>query len=268
MTSSDRLLSILGLFTEDQSTWTVEAAAQAVGVSIPTAYRYFNSLRKVQMIDPVAGGAYRLGPAFIEMDRRIRTSDPLVTLAGEPMTRLVEAAGGSAVALLCRRYRDGVMCVARRHGPGPRIPVSYERGLTMPLFRGATSRAVLAYLPTRALKRLYAANAEAFAEGGLGATWDDALATLRAIRKAEVCVSHGQIDPGRVGIASAVVGGEGVVGSLSIVVNEKDNTQASIDRLADLVADQARALGAALADHDRTLTGKEDKAGETKGGPP
>ena len=106
------------------------------------------------------------------------------------------AAEGSTV-LLCRLFHDRVMCVHQVMGRGPQEPVSYERGRLMPLYRGATSKIILAHLPPRTLKALFAHDAAEIAEAGLGAGWDEFRRGLAAIRRAGVTVSHGEIDAGR-----------------------------------------------------------------------
>ena len=43
--SGERLLAILGLFSEDHSEWTPEDMMQALGFSRPTLYRYLQTLQ-------------------------------------------------------------------------------------------------------------------------------------------------------------------------------------------------------------------------------
>ena len=53
-TSGDRVLAVLGLFTADEPTWTVDAAARRLGISKPTAYRYFKSLARAGLVAPAS----------------------------------------------------------------------------------------------------------------------------------------------------------------------------------------------------------------------
>ena len=53
----------------------------------------------------------------------------------------------------------------------------------MPLFRGATSKAILAWIPERKLTRLFLDNAAEVHASGLGATREEFLGTLKAIRR-------------------------------------------------------------------------------------
>src|SRR5215475_13135108 len=154
--SGDRLLAVLALFTVEQPEWTVEAAALKLGVSATTAYRYFKRLTKAGLITPVSGASYALGPAIIEMDRQIQMCDPMLNAARGVVMDLIQYAAEGATVLLCRLFHDRVMCVHQVMGRGPQEPVSYERGRLMPLFRGATSKIILAHLPARTLKSLFA----------------------------------------------------------------------------------------------------------------
>ena len=47
--SADRLLAVLQLFTPERPEWTVETAANEIGVSVSTAYRYFRSLCRLKL---------------------------------------------------------------------------------------------------------------------------------------------------------------------------------------------------------------------------
>src|SRR5437764_1500233 len=182
--SGDRLLSVLELFTVEQPQWTVDDAAKRLGLSAPTAYRYFKRLMNAGLISPVAGAAYTLGPAIIQMDRQIQISDPMLRAARGVMHGLIPRAGDGAALLLCRLFHDRVMCVHQVLRRGPQQPVSYERGRLMPLFRGATSKIILAHLPARTLKSLFEQNSAEIAQDGLGGSLEEVPASLAAIRRA------------------------------------------------------------------------------------
>ena len=247
--SGDRLLAVLALFTAEQTQWTVEAAAEKLGVSTTTTYRYFNKLTKAGLISPVSGAGYTLGPAIIQMDRLIQSSDPMLTGARGVMIDLVGRAAQGSTVLLCRLFHDRVMCVHQVMGRGPQEPVSYERGRLMPLYRGATSKIILAHMPPRILKALFAHHGGEIAEADLGAGWDEFRRGLAAIRRAGVTVSHGEIDSGRVGIAAPIFDpGRAVLGSLSVALPEAHADEALVGQLAALTVAGAREI-------ERTMSG-------------
>jgi len=241
--SGDRLLAVLALFTVEQPEWTVEAAALKLHVSATTAYRYFKRLTKAGLITPVSGAGYMLGPAIIQMDRQIQICDPMLNAARPVMLDLVQYAAAGSTILLCRQFHDRVMCVHQVMGRGPQEPVAYERGRLMPLFRGATSKIILAHLATRTLKTLFAREAADIAAAGLGTTWDDFRHSLAGLRRAGVCVTRGEIDPGRVGIAAPIFDREhAILGSLSFVLPKAYAEETLIGRVAPLTIAGAREI--------------------------
>lgn len=218
MATVDRALAVLRLFAGEQSEWTVEAAARELGLAQSTAYQYFRSLVDGGLLSTYRPGRYVVGPAVIELDRQTRTRDPLILAAGAEMDRLrVSLAGDDDVVLLCRLYKLTVMCVDQRAPEAPKQTVSYERGRPMPLDRGAASKAILAHLPPRVLRRYYD---QTHANGEEG-DWAEFRRPLRSIRRTGLCITHGELDPGRVGVSSPIFGAEGdVVGSIGLVLSE------------------------------------------------
>jgi DNA-binding IclR family transcriptional regulator len=214
-----------------------------LGVSVPTTYRYFKKLTKAGLISPVSGAGYTLGPAIIQMDRQIQIGDPMLNAARSVMIALAGDAPEGSTALLCQLFHDGVMCVQQVMGRGPQTPVSYERGRLMPLYRGATSKIILAHLRSRTLKALFGRDAAQIEEAGLGANWEEFRRALAVIRRTGVSLSHSEIDPGRVGVAAPVFDKERVVlGSLSVVVPSALADPATVGRLAALTAKGAREI--------------------------
>jgi DNA-binding IclR family transcriptional regulator len=236
-------LAVLGLFTIERPQWTVEAAAAELGVSAPTTYRYFKRLTTSGLISPVAGAGYTLGPAIIQMDRQIQISDPMLRAARGVMQSLIGHAAEGSTLLLCRLFHDRVMCVHQVQGLGPQEPVSYERGRLMPLFRGATSKIILAHLQARTQKSLFEGNAAEIAEAGLGTTLEEFRGELARMRRAGVVVSRSEIDAGRIGLAVPVFDKDrAILGSLSAALLAARTDEALLERLKPLMNAGAREI--------------------------
>ena len=241
--SGDRLLAVLSLFTVDKPEWTVEEAAVRLAVSATTSYRYFKALTRAGLISPVAGAGYTLGPAIVQMDRQIQLSDRMLGAARAVMNDLAAEAPPGAIILLCRLFHDRVICVHQALARGPQEPVSYERGRPMPLFRGATSKIILAHLPLRSLRSLFVANGEEISAAALGNDWDQFRRTLAGLRRDGVAITTGDIDPGRVGIAAPIFdAAESVLGSLSYVLPKAQTDAAALARLAARIGEGARLI--------------------------
>jgi len=216
MTSLKRMLSVIDAFTEKAPVWTVDGLAAACGYARATAYRYVGELCDAGLLTRIAHGAYALGPRIMELDRQMQRSDPLLAAAETVWPQLLRPDRGQVV-LLCGLFRDEVLCIgqAARHR---RIAVSYTRGRPMPLFRGATAKAILAWLPQRRLSRLFAENRAEIRKAGLGRSPAEFLSTLKAIRSQGHSITFGEVDRGVVGVAVPVFEEDGaVIGSLSLV---------------------------------------------------
>ena len=120
----------------------------------------------------------------------------------------------------------------------------------MPLFRGAASKAILAHIERRRLRRYFDEFASDIAKAGLGQTWTEFKACLRRIRATNISITMGELDVGCVGISAPIFSSDGeILGSLSLVVSEQalrrsDGLQ---DKLAYKVGEAAKHLTQSLA---------------------
>jgi DNA-binding IclR family transcriptional regulator len=245
--TAPKLLKILQLFTVERPLWRVAHIAAQMQSSPSTAYRCVAQLVRAGLLEPVAGGAYALGPAFIEFDRRMRLSDPLLRAAGPSMQRLLAAYGAGATVALARCYRDCVMFVHIERGrDAPQG--AYDRGEPLSLFRSAASRAILAALPDRVLRRLYRQQADEVAREGLGHSAREFNASLRLLRTTPWCIADSVMVPGRIGVAAAIVATGGVLGSLAISL-PAGRTAKDTAAAGRRVTREARAVAARLAGH-------------------
>ncbi len=242
--AAPKVLEILQLFTVDTPRWRVERIAGQMGVSTSTAYRCVGELVRMGFLQPVSGGAYVLGPAFSEFDRRMRLSDPLLRSAREHMRQLYRALGPATTTVLARYYRD---CVMFAHIQRARdLPNSPGRGQQISLFSpAATARAVLFALPDRVLRALYQSHAAEIAEQGLGHDVREFRASIRALRQRGWAVARSVMVVGNVGIAAPVVCDGTVRGALAVSLPEPLSDK-DVERAGALVLKHATLVGAEL----------------------
>ncbi|MGO4677234.1 IclR family transcriptional regulator [Bosea sp. 2YAB26] len=251
MNALGRFVSLLRLFRETKGSWTVQDMSEALSVPASTVYRTVRELVGEGFLEPAYEAHYRLGPAFVEFDRLVRLTDPLVRAGQSRLHDLIAQAGVPCVALLARLYGDTVLCVADEAvGNLPARP-SYERGRPMPLTRGATSKTILSLVPPRRLARLVAGSFG----GQPGADQADLpmkIAELRdllaGIRKRGYCITRGEIDEGLVGIAVPVAVPElGIAASISLVLDAASLDEKLEHRLVLLLVSSASLLGDRLS---------------------
>lgn len=268
MSTSDKLLSVLGLFTIETPEWTVEAAAKRLGLGVSTTYRFFRSLSEAGLIVAFAAGRYVLGPAIVQLDRQTRLLDPLIRTARPIMQRLVSRIEVPGVLLLCRLYRDQVMCVHQEYSGDPDRTISYERGRLMPLHRGAASKAILAHMPARPVRAFHRDHAEEMEAVSLGRDWDEVKQRLRRLRATGVSVTHAELDPGVTGIAVPLFGPDGsVVGSLGFVLPDPEGKSHAVPGLSALLRSARQEIGAGLEALAGTHPASEEAAADLEASP-
>jgi DNA-binding IclR family transcriptional regulator len=242
--AAPKVLEILQLFTVDAPRWRVERIAARLGVSTSTAYRCVADLARAGFVQPVSGGAYVLGPAFTELDLRMRLSDPLMRAARPHMAQLRDELGAETTTALARYYQDRVMFVhLDRARDTPNTPV---RGQQISLFSpAAIARAMLFALPDRVLRTLYQRHAADVAAQGIGDDAREFRAHIKALRERGWAAADSAVVKGRVGIAAPVVCEGAVRGSLGVSLPGPLSDR-EVERIGAIVVQHANLAGAQL----------------------
>ncbi len=243
----DPVLATFSLFTLEKPVWTAEEAACTLDLSLSSVYRYLASLNEVGLVTTATPGNYTLGPAILQLNLQLQLTDPLLLASQNIMAALIDYAPPDSTMLLCRYYGDRVLCVHQVIGEAPQTQVGHQRGRPMPLFQGAPSRAILAYLSPRTMRRVYDANVANISVIGLGNNWNEFRMALTRMRKSDFVVSYHEIDADRIAIAAPILELDlHALGSLSYVLSETDADPSLIRRLGALVSSAAREIGAKL----------------------
>lgn len=236
MAALERFTAILGLFRQEEAgAWTVPDMAAALDAPVSTIYRHVRELMQTGFLEQGGEAHYRLGPAFIEYERLLRLGDPLSQRAPAVLQALIEKASVPALAILARLYNGEVMCIASSSAPDAAFTSSYERGRPMPLTRGATSKVILAQLPSRDLKSMIGPREKNLALRN----------ELSQIRRDGFFVTSSEIDAGLAGIAVPVATREArIAASLTLVVRESILNPQTTARLITLALEAAHQLTA------------------------
>lgn len=255
MSSLNHMLGVLDLFTEAEPIWTINEATESLGQSRSTIYRYFRALTRAGLLVPISSGAYALGPFIVKLDRQIRLSDPLLRVAPALMAKLRQKSGN--VVILGRFFHTSVLCIHQEGDPDD-IAVTFDRGRTMPLFRGATPKVILANLPVRVLKDIYLAHGEKIREAGLGGDWNEFRANLRKIRKAGFYVTPGgEVDHAVTGIAAPIFDKQKeILASVTLAVSERHCTPEMVESFVEMVRATAQEITEEVARLEDSLGSK------------
>ncbi|MDB5761030.1 MAG: HTH-type transcriptional regulator KipR [Herminiimonas sp.] len=228
-----KMISVLDLIESSSDGLTLEEMLEAMKLSRSTLYRYIKVLSDAGLIALLPNFGYTLGPRVAELDLKMRTQDPLIVASMPVMTELARTVPG--VVLLCRKYRDKVLCV-HQEGSSAVFRSGYERGQDHPLFKGAASRIILAHTEARAIARLYAERSGEFADAQLGNTLEEVKIRLARMRHAGWDSTSAQVTTGVTGIAAPLFDSKGTItGSLSVTLGSTSLRQTEIEQIAERV---------------------------------
>jgi DNA-binding IclR family transcriptional regulator len=246
MAGLSRYVSVLRLFDEEHSEWTVLEIAAALAVPASTVYRTVREMLAAEFLEPITEARYRLGACFIEFDRLVRVTDPLYRVGTAVLRDVVDQAHVPCVAVLARLYDDTVMCIADYRTTEESVYTSYERGRPRPLTRGATSKVILAQLPPRRLAKLLDSTSKK--TGPSPKNKSRFRDELVGIRKRGYAITRGEVDKHVAGIAAPVsVPARALMGSISLVVPAARLDETLERRLVLLVVSSAKLLTAELS---------------------
>ncbi|MDR6436780.1 DNA-binding IclR family transcriptional regulator [Paenarthrobacter nicotinovorans] len=243
------MLHILHLFSESDPVWSTAAIIDALETSRSTGYRYIKTLHDAGLLTSVRNGFYSLGPGIIEMDLRIRLTDPLLLASRGVLEDLVDRIGHSA--LLCTAYGDAVLCVGEARAP--KSPENrFSRGRRRPLFKGSVSKVILAYLPHYRLKAIYARQGQEIGNAGLGGTWKDFRAALGEIKKDGYLLTKGEFNPGVYSVAAPILTDQKTaLGSVCVAWDENKRRDVDVQHAVLAVKQAATAISERLMEEGR-----------------
>lgn len=240
-----RVADVLLLFTDGPGALGVSTISRELGLSKAVVHRILRSLssRGLLVADPGTRG-YRLGPAGAALGARALRDLDLRRVALPVLRRLRDTTGEtttlSALVGDARVYLD--QCESPQE-----IKMTVETGRRLPLHAGASSKAILAFLP--------AARREAVLTAPMAALTPRTVvdpgrlrAELDAVRRAGVSVTLGERQPGAGSVAAPVFDFDGeVTGAISVCGPVDRFDAAACARYAPLVhaaaAEISRGLG-------------------------
>jgi DNA-binding IclR family transcriptional regulator len=238
-----RMMDVLDLFSGQVTLLTAEDIAERLQVSRPTAFRYAGELCSAGFLANYSG-RYSLGARIITLDYRIRESDPVLRIARPVMRQL--AADMVATAVLCRMYNEDVINVHQEEVK-PDDGAIYGRGRPLPLFRGAASKIMLAFLPQAKIRKIYERHSDHPDIRAVSVSWEEFNSTLKAIRRKGFYVSIREVNIDRVGVAAPItLSATGVIAVLSLALPDERLPLINLDGIGEEVKEKCREISRQL----------------------
>lgn len=197
----ERAIDVLTSFDAGHTTLEIGDLQRATGLSRPTLYRLLQALESKGFIHSHGTPLrFELGPAVHRLAHAWDRSFPVVSVS-RPILEDLWDKTGETVALMLAASPLERTCTVELRSPHP---ISYSRGTgyTDPMHRGASGKAILAFLPE-------AEQALALARVEPARTREELAAELQAIRKAGYAVTFAELVDGVCAIGAPVLDAEG-----------------------------------------------------------
>lgn len=235
MGPSDRMLALLCCLANQGTPMTVKSLAELTSQPVSTAYRHLRQLLAWGMVSEREGGTYAPGPQAVRLQQGFEQRNDLLQWARPVLTELTDITQESSALLMA--VRDHALCVEMIDSPQP-LRCCYHRGQVQPLLKGASARALLAFMSEeeREMALMLRTDAER----------DEALAGLEEIRAEGVAISLGEIDQGVWGASAPVFNGRGRLKAVISVMAPEARTRQRTAWLAEQTRNSAQRLGELL----------------------
>jgi DNA-binding IclR family transcriptional regulator len=242
--SAGRVADVLGLFTAGPAALGVSEIARELGLSKAVVHRILQSLASRSFVetDPQTRG-YRLGPGAVALGARAlrdldlrRTARPVLRRLREvtrETTTLSAPIGGSRV------YLD-------QYESPQEIKMTVELGRPHPLHAGASSRAILAFMPEETREIVIGMGLARLTPETIGEP-EELRRRLAEVHSAGYATSRGERQHGAGSVAAPVFGMDGeVAGAISACGPVSRFDPATVERYVPLVCQAAAEISRAL----------------------
>ena len=243
--AATRVADVLLTFTKGPAAMGVTEIARELGLSKAVVHRILQSLATRSLVRAEAGTReYRLGPGAIALGARAMRDFDLRQAAQPTLRRMRDVT--TETTTLSARLQDSRIYLDQYESP-QEIKMTVELGRPYPLHAGASSRAILAFLPEETIERIMAR--------GLDRLTSETIRSPRELRRrlaeTRVCgyaISKGERQSAAGSVAAPVFGIDGaVVGSISVCGPVDRFDDAAVNRYLPIVqsgaAEISRTLG-------------------------
>lgn len=212
--SAEKTLDILDLFDFDTRALNVPQIAEKLGQPQSSVYRHLRLLKEKGYVMESANGYYSLGYRLLKLAKIVRLDINISGIALPVMRQLTKDTEETTILLVHSNLQAVCLEAVSSHQP---IKVSSEQGQIVPLYGGASSKALLAFLGEEVVEGLFAGG---YVRKHTELTITDK-ATLKenlaTIREKGYAYSDGEIDEGVVSYGVPILDSNNqVTASLSI----------------------------------------------------
>lgn len=235
MPPSDRMLALLCCLANQGVPMTVKSMANMTDQPTSTAYRHLRQLLAWGMVSEWKGGTYVPGPQAVRLNKGFNQHNEVLQWARPLLAELTNLTQESSALLMA--VRDHALCVEMIDSPQP-LRCGYQRGQVQPLTKGASARALLAFMSEEERSVALTLRTQAECNG--------ALAGLEDTQAQGVAISLGEIDQDIWGASAPVFNRRNRLKAVVSLMAPESRTQNRTAWLAEQTRHSAEQLGELL----------------------
>ncbi|MDF2962932.1 MAG: transcriptional repressor IclR [Paenibacillus sp.] len=212
--STRKTLEILDLYTLETRELSVPQISEIMNIPQSSVYRYIRILKEKKYLLETNRGTYKLGLRFLEMNNIINLNNELSLAATPVMTQLMNETQETTVLVILSGFQT--ICIENISSSFHIVKVSSEPGKSIPLYAGASSKAILAYMGNDAVNKLYKHGIIQQHTKNTITDKEALLDNMKAIRANGYAESDSELDEGVYTYAVPIFSTNTIIGSLSV----------------------------------------------------
>ncbi|MET1178282.1 IclR family transcriptional regulator [Peribacillus simplex] len=191
--SAEKTLEILEQFDFETRTLSVPELAARLQQPQSSVYRHMRILKEKGYIIEHSPGLYSLGYIFLKLAKIVKMDIDLPVISQEAMRELTRSTGETSILLVHSNLQ--AVCLAAVPSGHP-IKVSSEQGNIVPIYGGASSKALLAYMGDQIVEDIFKRGIVKKHTNKTILDLDEMLTHLEEIRQKGYSFSDSEIDEG------------------------------------------------------------------------
>ncbi|MBS4205521.1 IclR family transcriptional regulator [Lederbergia citrea] len=236
----ERALDIIFSLAEAETILTVSEIAEKVAIPESTAYRLIKTLEQYGMVERKTVGQISLGLGILDLARSLQQQldRELITIARPIMEGLSNKINETSI--LCVRSGSQVICVQSIEARQI-LRLSVEIGKILPLYLGASGKAILAFENKHIIERLLRPISDASMKRSVEVE-------IEKIKKQGYCLTFGEVDTNIFGLAVPIYDcDKRVIASLTVAGPTERWTQENREEFVNEVVSAASEISKKLA---------------------
>jgi len=205
---NEKSLQLLMQVAVNSEPVSAKELSEQLQVPLSSLYRHLKLLKEWSLIEESPyDKTLIIGPAALLLMHSYETSQHNLDEVDVVLTRLQKQTGEMAAFMVPVGYR--ALCVSQKESMQA-LRCSYVQGQSQPLLRGASSKAMLAFMPAQRCEKIL----RYFGQQERMEQWQT---ELEKIRHRGYAVSTSEIDPGVSGISAPVMKGSKLIGVVTVM---------------------------------------------------